>query len=176
MSKGTKARHAAASAAGMLSISAVRPEKPKRISSKPRKAAIEDFLDSVKIDEAARDQLREAVVKWREYFAAVEAAEAPAAIQYRERVNQSLTHLSIQDRMAKQSDNLKHARMFRLRLTHPRARDLLDQMITRDLSVTEIYRSKYGHDVPVKKLDLERLRVSILNALEQFAHQKGLLR
>lgn len=153
----------------MKSISAAKSKKRERVSARPRKSSIERFLSSADIEESTRKLFRETATIWEELALTLETEEGPRAIQYGERVNQSLKYMGVQQWLADQTDKLNSARQYRKFRTSPFARQLLDRIILENLSTEEIYGQMYGAEQPVKKLRMVALRTEILAALRAFA-------
>jgi hypothetical protein len=129
--------------AGVLSVSAAPPEKPKRVSSRPKMASIEKFIRLLDTHDDEKKLMRAAADLWYEFKLVIDAAETPRAISYGERVNQSLTHMTVQMHMARQSDKLASAREYRSR-TAPRARDRLDLMVLQGASIEDCAMAEWG--------------------------------
>ena len=87
------------------------------------------------------------------------------AIQYAERVNQSLTHMNVQAWMARQADKVANAKQYRKR-TAPRARARLDRLIVHGLNIEECASEEFGnaHQTAIKSL-----RKMIIENLKAFA-------
>ena len=152
----------------MKSVSAVGTKKKKRVSSRPKKSSIERFLNSADIEESTRKMFREIAIIWEELALTLQVDQGPRAIQYGERVNQSLKQMNGQLWLAEHTDKSKPALQYRKLRTSPFARQLLDRIIIENLSTEEIYERMYGADHPVKKLRMVALRTEILAALRAF--------
>jgi hypothetical protein len=146
------------------SISAVR-EKPKRISARPKMSSVEKFISLVDADSSEKRLMLLAAALWYELRYEIDVAEGTRAIQYAERVSQSLTHMTIQGWMARQTDKLGNARHYRMR-TAPGARARLDRLIVMGLNIEQCASEEFGssHQNAVKGL-----RKMIVENLKAFA-------
>lgn len=100
----------------------------------------------------------------------IEAERALKAIQYGERVDQSRTSSSADAGMVNQVKNTQRVLMYRITLTCPLFRDLLDKIVVRNMSISDIYRHDHPGDDTPPKPELIRLRTMIKAALENFHH------
>ena len=147
-----------------LSVSAVR-EKPKRLSSRPKKASVEKFISLLDASDAEKRLMLASADLWYELRLVIDALEGPRAISYGERVNQSFTHMGIQTWMARQSDRLKSAREYRDR-TAPKARDRLDMMVVYGFSIEQCAHEEWGR---ADQLACKNMRRMIVENLQGFA-------
>jgi hypothetical protein len=125
-------------------------------------SSVEKFISLVDADESEKKLMLLAAALWYELRCAIDVAEGTKAIQYAERVNQSLTHMSVQGWMARQSDKLANARHYRMR-TAPGARARLDRLIVMGLNIEQCASEEFGnsHQTAVKglrKMIIENLR------------------
>jgi hypothetical protein len=157
----------------ILSVSAMR-KKRKRVSAKPKKAAVEKFISLLDASDAEKRMMLNAADLWYELKLAIDAMEGPRAITYGERVNQSLTHMNVQIWMQKQSHKLKTARENRRR-TAPKARARLDWMVCEGKSIDECAIAEWGcADESLVKARAKKMRPMIVENLQAFAALAGL--
>lgn len=146
------------------SISAVRG-KSKRISARRKKSSVEKFISLVDSHESEKRLMLLSAALWYELRYHIDVADGTRAIQYAERVNQSLTHMNIQGWMARQTDKLANARQYRKR-TAPGARARLDRLIVYGLNIEECASEEYGH---ANQTAVKSLRKMIVENLKAFA-------
>jgi hypothetical protein len=146
------------------SISAVR-KKQKRISARPKMSSVEKFISLVDADESEKKLMLLAAALWYELRHDIDAFEGTRAIEYAERVNQSLTHMNTQSWLARQTDRLASAREYRKR-TAPGARARLDRLIVMGLNIEQCASAEFGtaHQAAVKGL-----RKMLIENLKAFA-------
>jgi hypothetical protein len=146
------------------SISAVR-EKSGRISTRQKMSSVEKFISLVDANESEKRLMLLSAALWYELRCQIDVADGMKAIQYAERVNQSLTHMNIQGWMARQTDKLANAKQYRKR-TAPGARARLDRLIVIGLNIEECASEEFGnaHQTAVKSL-----RKMIVENLKAFA-------
>ena len=159
MPKATKARRADG-----ISISAARPEKPRRVSAGAKKSEVDKFLNAGSTDPTDKLLLLAAGL-WEQLWLTLQASEGPQAIVYGERVNRSLTHLGVQNWMANKEDMRVEARRFRT-LTSAWGRRLLDALITENRTIEQCAQIRFGS---ARKLDLVNTRTEIRTYLMAFA-------
>ncbi|TYO60793.1 hypothetical protein FXV83_41865 [Bradyrhizobium hipponense] len=97
MTKARGSRSATSAAAVEIPSIAAAREARKRISSKAKKPAVEKFIGLLDVSDAEKRLMLAAADLWYELRTMIDDEQGPRAIMYRERVNQSLTHMAVQD-------------------------------------------------------------------------------
>lgn len=147
-------------------ISIARP-KAKRKSRKPTKSDLEKLIAAVAGKSiATRQMLSVAALLWAELAYTILSSQGPIAIEYRERVGQTLDVSRVQQWMARQADKTKNADEYRNKRTDAQARRILDLFIVNGQSIDQVAEAMFGGAGKLQKLSA---RSAFLWSLRSFA-------